>query len=168
MDFTEWRNGFPRSVTPIPDTDPDTDPNKKSGGASPLTPTIIEFPSKKELQAKTSSADIEAQELFKTKFAAYEVSYDEMFQSCKDHYDSKNQWVTVKKWKAWIEREKLENYTQLNSAKSQAPENETDIERQNRQYITDELRKEREFPGYNSDILQKKPELRDKYTQYAQ
>lgn len=27
MDYTKWRNGFPKNVTPIPDTDPDTDPD---------------------------------------------------------------------------------------------------------------------------------------------
>lgn len=34
MDYTEWRNGYPQTVTPIPDTDPDTDPNINNIGTS--------------------------------------------------------------------------------------------------------------------------------------
>lgn len=34
MDFTEWRNGFPQSVTPIPDTKPDTDPYINNKGTN--------------------------------------------------------------------------------------------------------------------------------------
>lgn len=167
MDFTEFVNGFPKSVTTIPDTDPDPSPDKKSEGATPPTHTVISFPSKKELQAKTSYDDNSAQEFFKTKFAAYAVTYDEIFQSCKEHYDSKNQWVTIKKWKLWLEREKLDNYSKPGTALTKAPENETDVERQNRQFITYEIMKEKEGKGYVSEILQKKPELREKYAKYA-
>lgn len=167
MDFTEYVNGFHRSVTTIPDTDPDPFPDKKSEGATPPTHTVISFFSKKEIQAKTSYNDNGAQEFFKTKFAAYAVTYDEIFQSCKEHYDSKNQWVTVKKWKLWLEREKLDNYSKPGTALTKAPENETDVERQNRQFITYEIMKEREGKGYVSEILQKKPELREKYVKYA-
>lgn len=35
MDFTEWRNGFPRTVTTIPDTNPPTDPNNNSLSLNP-------------------------------------------------------------------------------------------------------------------------------------
>jgi hypothetical protein len=45
--------------------------------------------------------------------------------------------------------------------------NETEQERQNRQFITYEIIKENEGNGYVSDILTKMPELREKYAQYA-
>lgn len=34
MDLTEWGNRFPKTVTPIPDTKPDTKPNKNNKGIS--------------------------------------------------------------------------------------------------------------------------------------
>lgn len=167
MDFTEFVNGFPRIVTTIPDTIPDADPDKKSEGASPPTHTVKSFPTKKELQAKASYNDEAAQAFFKTKFSAYTVTYDDIFEACKEHYDSKNQWVTVKKWMSWLEREKLDNYSKTGSSIKKAPANETDAQRQERQYFTYELIKEKESPDYVSKDLQKFPEMREKYAQYA-
>lgn len=37
IDFTEWRNQFPQTVTPIPDTKPDTNPNINNKGVSAET-----------------------------------------------------------------------------------------------------------------------------------
>ena len=110
MDFTEFVNGFPRSVTTIPDTDPDTDPSVESGAQS-ASPTLAIFPSKKEIQAKAAYENEKAKLFFNTKFSGLVISYDEIFNDCKLHYDSKSQWVTVKKWLAWIEREKIETYS---------------------------------------------------------
>ncbi len=117
MDFTEYVNGFPRSVTTIPDTDPDTDPDKESGGKTPSQHTVISFPSKSEQQAKKSFEDESAKSFFNTKFVGLTVTYEKLFNECKEHYDSKNQWVTIKKWKLWLEREKLENYTRTSTPK---------------------------------------------------
>ena len=167
MEITEFVNGFPRIVTTIPDTDPVTDPDKKSEGEKPPQHTVISFPSKAEQQAKKSFDDEGSQKFFKTKFAGLTVTYEQIFNDCKEHYDSKNQWVTVKKWKMWLEREKLDNYSKPGSSGAKPPENETDQERQNRQFITYEIIKENEGKGYVSELLQKKPELREKYAKYA-
>ena len=167
IDFTEFVNRFPITVTTIPNTSPDTDPNKKSEGGKPSTHSINPISSKKEIQSKASFEDAKAKKFFNTKFAGINASYEQLFQECTEHYESKSQWVTVKKWKAWIEREKLDNYGKEGTAQSKAPENETEIERQNRQFITYEIIKERTNNGYISEILQKKPELREKYAEYV-
>lgn len=167
MDFTEFGNGFPRFRTTIPDTDPDTDPYKKSEGHDPQHHTVVSFPSKTEQQANKSFEDKSAKEFFKTKFAPYSVTYEQIFKDCKEHYDSKNQWVTVKKWKMWIEREKLDNYRKPGTSTITPPEKESDVERQNRQFVTYEIIKENEGKGYVSELLKNKPELREKYEQYA-
>lgn len=163
MDFTEWGNGFPYFVMTIPDTDPDTDPDKKSVGENPSQHTVKQFPSKAELQAKKSFEDESAKEFFKTKFAGLIVTYEQLFNDCKDHYDAKNQWVTVKKWKLWLEREKLDNYSKTGAKPKKAPKDETDEQRQERQFFEYELIKERENTGYVSRALEKFPEMRKKY-----
>lgn len=166
MDFTEYVNGFHRSVTTIPYTDPDTDPDKKSEGKTPQH-TVISFPSKAEQQAKKSFEDEGAKSFFNTKFAGLTVTYEQLFNDCKEHYDSKNQWVTVKKWKMWLEREKLDNYAKPGTIIKKAPKNETDAQRQERQFFTWELMKEAKNPGYISKDLEKMPEMRAKYAEYA-
>lgn len=160
MDRTDY-------VQPIPVTKPDTKTDTNSEGDNSPTHTIISFPSKKELQAKYSHDNQETQTFFKTKFNAYAITYDELFNQCKVHYESKNQWVTIKKWKLWVEREKLENYTKANINKQKAPDNETDTQRQDRHFITNEITKELTRKGYTSKLLQERPELREKYAQYA-
>ena len=159
MDFTEWGNGFPRSVTTIPDTDPDTDPDKESGGQNP-SPTVFPFPSKKELQAKTAFEDDGAKKFFDTKFAGLNAEYEKLFNDCKEHYDSKSQWVTIKKWKSWLEREKLDTYSKNSTNKYK---NETNEQRQERQFFEYELIKERDNPDYISKALQQFPDKRAKY-----
>lgn len=166
MDFTEFVNGFPRSVTTIPDTDPDTDPDKESGGVEP-SPTLVKFPSKKEIQANAAFNDEKLKSFFNTKFVGLNITYDKLFQACKEHYDSKHQWVTAKKWQIWIETEKLDRYSKSSSKINKAPENETDEQRQERQFFTYELMKERDKTGYMSEKLQQFPEMREKYAKYA-
>ena len=90
-----------------------------------------------------------------------------MFKSCQEHYEQKSLWATKDKFLKWIKNERLDNYSKKGSTIKTPPPNETDQERHNRQAITWEIEKERELNGYVSDILQKRPELREKYAQYA-
>ena len=166
MDFTEFVNGFPRSVTTIPDTDPDTDPDKESGVDNPSQHNVKKFPSKSEQNAKKAFDDEKAKEFFNTKFAGLSLAYEDLFNACKEHYDSKSQWVTVAKWKSWIDREKLDNYSKSSSRVTKAPENESDEERSTRQFFTYELMKERDQPGYVSEQLIKYPKAREKFSKY--
>jgi hypothetical protein len=73
----------------------------------------------------------------------------------------------MNKWKLWLEREKLDNYSKPGISRAKPPENETDQERSNRQCVTYEIIKENEGKGYVSELLQKKPEMRAKYENYA-
>ena len=167
MDFSEFGNGFPRFRMTIPDTTPDPDPDKKSVGATPSQHTVTPFPSKSEIQAKKSFEDIDAKSFFNTKFKGLSITYEQLFNDCKEHYESKGQWLTLKKWKAWLEREKLDNYSKTNANAIKAPIEETDQQRKERQYFTYELIKEKDNPEYISKDLQRYPEMRDKYARYA-
>ena len=129
MDFTEWRNGFHQTVTTIPITDPFADPIKKSGEENPSSHTVLKLPTPQERSQKAAYEDESIKEFFKTKFSGLSVSYDELFQACKEHYDSKKQWVTITKWKAWLEREKLDRYSKIDSLGKKAPSDETDVDR---------------------------------------
>lgn len=111
MDYGEFGNQFPEFRKTIPDTDPDTDPDKKSVGTKASQHTIKNFPTPKEKNNKTAYDDENLKSFFQTKFAGLDILYDDLFNACVTHYESKRQWVTVKKWKAWLEREKVDNYT---------------------------------------------------------
>ncbi len=165
MDFTEMCNGFPRSVTTIPDTDPDTDPDD-CVGASPDS-TTHKFPSKKEIQSKAAFDNMDARDFFNAKFQNYEVTYEQIFDDCKNHYDEKNQWTTVKKWMSWLEREKIDNYSKNSDKIKTPPKDETDDQRRERQFFTYELIKEKENNSYVSQALKDLPEMREKYARYA-
>ena len=166
MDFTEWRNGFHQTVTTIPITDPFTDPIKKSEGKTPHTQNVKAFPALKERKEKEAYESEIIKKFFETKFSGFTVTYDEIFNACKEHYDSKRLWVTPNKWKSWLEREKLDNYSKHSDA-PKAPLEETEAQRKERQYFTYQLIKEKEDPQYLSEDLQKYPEMRKKYAQYA-
>lgn len=168
MDFTDLRNGFHRSVTTIPDTTPYPDPDKKSVGETPHTATNVKkFPTIKEINEKAAFESEPLKEFFKNKFAGLTVNYDDLFESCREYYESKRQWVTIRKWKAWIEREKLDNYSKKDTNYKKAPADETEDQRKERQYFTYELIKEKEDPEYTSKGLQQYPEMRQKYSHYA-
>lgn len=167
MDFTEFVNGFHKIVTTIPITDPFADPIKKSEGETPASHTIIKkFPTPKERNEKAAYESEIIKKFFETKFSGLTVTYDEIFKACKEHYGSKRLWVTPNKWKSWLEREKLDNYSKKSTAPL-APIEETEVQRNERQYFTYQLIKEKEDPEYISKDLQKHPEMREKYAQYA-
>lgn len=115
MEITDLWNGFHRSVTPIPDTDPYTDPNTCVGVAdAPAAHTNL----KKLKQQKAEQNAIEceeAQELFKAKFEGRVITLKEIFENCKEHYDQKSLWATKDKFIQWLKREKPENYPQIDT-----------------------------------------------------
>ena len=47
---------------------------------------------------------------FNTRFQGINITYESLFKECQEHYESKGQWVTKKKWKLWLENEKIDNY----------------------------------------------------------
>lgn len=55
MDFTKWRNRFPQTVTPIPDTNPDTKPFIKDKGASNESPNMVYTESDEAMDKKQKS-----------------------------------------------------------------------------------------------------------------
>ncbi|HWI48385.1 MAG TPA: hypothetical protein VNU45_09215 [Rummeliibacillus sp.] len=98
--------------------------------------------------------DQDLRNFFSAKFAGLTISYEELFKDCTSYYGSKGQWVTNKKWRQWIEREKLENYAK-NTAPSEIDiSKETEQERRNRQFVENEHFKESEGTGYKSPFLE--------------
>jgi hypothetical protein len=113
MDFTKWGNAFRKNVTPIPDTDPDPTPDECGEAKSSDTHTP-----KKLSKAKAEEAalnDEKINDLFKEKFSGYEITIDELFKQCQEHYEQKSLWTTKEKFKKWIKRERLENYDKVGS-----------------------------------------------------
>lgn len=159
MDFTEFVNGFPRNVTPIPHTDPDTDPNECVGEAEASAAHNNSLKKLKKAKAEQKALECEeAKKIFESKFADREVTLQEIFTACQEHYDQKRLWATKDKFLKWLETEKPENYKKLLVVKK-----ETDEQRQERQFFEYELIKERHNEGYVSDALKKFPEMRQKY-----
>jgi hypothetical protein len=113
MDFANFGNGFPNFRMTIPDTDPDTDPDKKSEGENASTHTVKKFPTPKERNENAAYESEDLKKLFDVKFTGLDITYDQLFKDCKEHYESKRQWVTGNKWKLWIERERLDQYTKI-------------------------------------------------------
>lgn len=130
MDFSEFGNRFPNFRMTIPDTDPDTDPDKESGGLSPhhSKNSVNKFPTPKQRNSKASFESPELQSFFNTKFSGLDVTYKKLFDDCTQHYDSKNQWVTTKKWKQWLEREKTENYKKISAPKQKPSFTQEELE----------------------------------------
>ena len=67
----------------------------------------------------------------------------------------------------WIKREKIENYSKTGTKSIKPPKEETDEQRNERQFFTYEIIKERADSGYISKALQQYPEMKEKYTKYA-
>lgn len=122
---------------------------------------------KKQNAEQSALNDPKIKELFEAKFHGIDVTLEQLFNSCREHYEQKSLWVTKDRFMKWVKLEKLDNYSKPGSGKVKPPENETDEERQNRQFVTNEIMKENDGSGYVSALLQKRPELREKYAKYA-
>jgi hypothetical protein len=153
MDFTEWRNGFHQTVTTIPITDPIPDPIKREGEKTPPSQNVKKFPNSKE---RTEKAVYEAEELrkfFDTKFAGLNITYDDLFKACQEHYEAKRQWVTFKKWKEWLERERLDSYKAAKGSKPGIKSTTQDCI--NQALIQSELEKIKSNPKHSRELLDK-------------
>jgi len=64
------------------------------------------------------------QKLFSEKFSGYKITYEELFNQCKQHFEIKRQWIDVKKWINWVKTEKVENYS-TSSTTSKTPKVES-------------------------------------------
>jgi hypothetical protein len=115
---------------------------------------------KKELAELSALNAPEIQEFFDTKFAGFDVTLEQLFADCQEYYAQKSLWATRKTFLKWVKTEKIENYKK---AKSTKVNNETDEQRQERQFFEWELLKERDQDGYVSKPLQQYPEMRVKY-----
>lgn len=165
IEITDLWNGFNRSVKPIPDTDPDTDPYMCVGDSSESTRHTYNSPKKlkKEKAEQNALEDESINKLFKEKFSGYNITIQDLFAACQEHYEQKSLWATKDKFLNWIKREKIDNYSKTDSKPNKTSKNETEEQRQERQFFEYELTKERDKPGYVSDALKKFPEMRCKY-----
>jgi len=84
------------------------------GEASPPTQHTIKK-LKKEKAEQKALEDPAIQELFTQKFQGRNVTLEEMFEACRDHYAQKSTWATRDKFKKWVARENPENYLKIDS-----------------------------------------------------
>ncbi len=68
-------------------------------------------PSATHTQIDFLSQNPDCQTLFSEKFSQMEVTISELASSCVEHYDELKKVATVSRFKAWINRERLENYS---------------------------------------------------------
>jgi hypothetical protein len=70
---------------------------------------------KKELIENKALSDEKNQALFKRKFEGRDVSIEDLFHGCQEHYEQKNQWVGSQRFYKWINNENPENYPKIGS-----------------------------------------------------
>ncbi len=116
MEITDLWNGFHRSVMTIPDTDPNPDPESVGDSSNPNTHTDNSPKKpKKELVESNTLHDEEVKKLFEEKFGDYNLTIEQLFMACQEHYEQKSLWVTKDKFVKWIKKEKLDIYTKKGS-----------------------------------------------------
>jgi hypothetical protein len=130
----------------------------KCVGADATHPAISSL--KKSKAEARALEDPTIREFFNTKFLGYAISLEDLFKSCQEHYEQKSLWATKDKFLQWIKTENIEKYKKTNTT---LVDNETEEQRNERQYFQYELTKERERSGYISKALEQFPEMRKKY-----
>lgn len=133
----------------------------KCVGAEPNTHKNSPLNLKKKQSEEKALNSENVKNLFDEKFRGYDISLEQLFSECQEHYEQKSLWATQDKFLKWIKSAKIENYKKSVSKKSYA--NETESQRKERQHFENELFKESTRPGYISKDLQKYPEMRTKY-----
>lgn len=115
IDRTKLSNASDKIVRPIPDTKPDTKPDDCVGEASASTaPTILKKLQKEKAEAKALE-DKNIRSLFENKFSDREITIEELFLACQEHYEQKSLWATKDKFLKWVTREDPNNYKKTKS-----------------------------------------------------
>lgn len=65
---------------------------------------------KKQLAEEKALSAPEIQELFKTKFSGINITLEELFNSCQEHFEQKSLWATRDRFLKWVKDERIENY----------------------------------------------------------
>lgn len=84
---------------------------RKSVGDSPLSAHKSSTSTPKALAEKRALEDPVIRELFETKFSGLDLTIEQLFAKCQEHYDQKSAWATSTKFLQWIKTEKIENYS---------------------------------------------------------
>ncbi|MES2133158.1 MAG: hypothetical protein V4506_12505 [Bacteroidota bacterium] len=72
---------------------------------------------KKQKAEEQALNDPEAQKAFNTIFSEYDVTYEDMFHNCQEHFEQKSLWATKHRFLQWIKRERPENYKKIQNNK---------------------------------------------------
>lgn len=83
------------------------------GEAPTTTHTGNSFSIKKQNQDDAERPAFEneqAKEMFQKKFGHTTAVYENVFEKCQTHYQSKKKWVTDELWKGWITLERVTNF----------------------------------------------------------
>lgn len=106
-------NGSDKIVRPIPDTKPDTKPVTKKTCVANFkdTPGSTHTQSANAPPSKPPVTDYSSlEQAFDAKFSDREVTWEELLSACKTHYEARKTPLTFARVKAWVTREKPENY----------------------------------------------------------
>ena len=70
---------------------------------------------KKEKAEENALNDSSIRKLFEEKFAGYNITYEQMFEECREHYETKGTWAIKSKWLRWVQSEHTDRYTKTES-----------------------------------------------------
>jgi hypothetical protein len=115
----------------------DTKENK-CVGANATNTQVSSKKSQKELAEYKALNNESIQTLFREKFSGLDITLEQLFSACKEHYEQKSLWATCDKFLKWIKSEKIENYKKSDS-KNQIKE--TDEQRMERYRLERERNK---------------------------
>ena len=110
----------------------------KCVGANATNTQASSKKSQKELVEYKALNNESIQTLFREKFSGLDITLEQLFSACKEHYEQKSLWATCDKFLKWIKSEKIENYKKSDS-KNQIKE--TDEQRMERYRLERERNK---------------------------
>lgn len=108
----------------IPDCDVRTSGRTTSGGADHNIKKVnkekecvgtsashTQISTLKKQKAETQALEShEANEIFKAKFEGRDITLEELFAQCQEHYDQKRLWATKSKFVKWLQNERPDNF----------------------------------------------------------
>jgi len=78
------------------------------------TPSHTQVSSLKKQKAEAKAlGDEKIKNLFQEKFGGYDITIEEMFTACQEHYEQKSRWATNDKFLKWVIAEKTQNYKKI-------------------------------------------------------
>ncbi len=85
----------------------------KCVGENPSLTQKSTKPNPKKLAEERAITSPEIKELFDSKFSGLDISIEELFASCQEHYEQKSLWASKHRFLKWVKNEKTDNYNKI-------------------------------------------------------